>query len=216
MVKLVHKSLKLKADPESFCPKSGSSLIGGDLEPIVSVSQLRNQASAAALLVDVRSGTEFAAGHIPGAVNIPMEQIEARLDDLGVHVPLVLICQAGKRARMTAALLAPCQREITVLEGGTKAWIDAGFPVVASVKTRWSLERQVRLGAGVLVLLGAVMALTVNPFWVLLCGFVGLGLTFAGLTDICAMGIILGKVPWNKQSRCSLTHPAAASSGNGQ
>lgn len=91
------------------------------MEPSVSVSQLRNQALASALLVDVRSGSEFASGHIPGAVNIPMDQIEARLDDLGVNVPLVLICQAGKRARMTAALLGPCQREITVLEGGTIA-----------------------------------------------------------------------------------------------
>ena len=75
------------------------------------------------------------------------------------------------------------------------------------MKTRWSLERQVRLGAGLLVLAGAILALTVNPVWVLLCGFVGLGLTFAGLTDICAMGIILERMPWNKaesmQDRCS-------------
>lgn len=173
------------------------------MDPTISVLQLRTQPPASALLVDVRSGTEFASGHIPGAVNIPMDQIEARLDDLGVNVPLVLICQAGKRARMTAGLLAPCQRRITVLDGGTKAWIDAGFPVVASVKTRWSLERQVRLGAGLLVLVGAVLALIMNPLWVFLCGLVGLGLSFAGLTDICAMGILLGKMPWNKQSQCS-------------
>lgn len=183
------------------------------MEPTVSVSQLRNQAHASALLVDVRSGTEFASGHVPGAVNIPMDQIEARLDDLGINGPLILICQAGKRARMTAGLLAPCQREIMVLEGGTKAWIDAGFPVVASVKTRWSLERQVRLGAGLLVIMGAILALTVDQFWVLLCGFVGLGLSFAGLTDICAMGIVLGKMPWNRQSQCSRTHPSTTQSG---
>ncbi len=160
--------------------------------------------------MDVRSGTEFASGHIPGAVNIPMEQIEARLDDLGINLPLVLICQAGKRARMTAGLLEPCQRQIAVLEGGTKAWIDAGLPIVASVKTRWSLERQVRLGAGMLVLAGAILALTVNPLWVLLCGFVGLGLSFAGLTDICGMGIVLGKMPWNKLSQRRAGHPKIA------
>ena len=103
---------------------------------------------------------------------------------------------------MTAGLLEPCHRQIAVLEGGTKAWIDAGLSVVSSVKTRWSLERQVRLGAGVLVLIGVVLALTVNPLWVLLCGFVGLGLTFAGLTDICAMGMLLEKMPWNGRSHC--------------
>jgi rhodanese-related sulfurtransferase len=157
--------------------------------------------------VDVRSGSEFASGHIPGAVNIPMDQIEARLDDLNLNDPIVLICQTGKRARMTAGLLGPCHRQIAVLEGGTKAWIDAGLPVVSSVKTRWSLERQVRLGAGVLVLTGVTLALTVNPLWVYLCGFVGLGLTFAGLTDICAMGIILEKVPWNGRSHCPIIAP---------
>src|ERR1700687_1154976 len=136
-----------------------------------------------------------------------MDQIEARLGDLDLNLPIVLICQTGKRARMTAGLLEPCGRQIAVLEGGTKAWIDAGLPVVASVKTRWSLERQVRLGAGLLVLVGAVLALTVNPLWVFLCGFVGLGLTFAGLTDICAMGIILEKMPWNRRSHCPISAP---------
>ncbi len=175
----------------------------------VTVSELRNHPSPAALLVDVRSGAEFASGHIPGAVNIPMDQIEARLGDLGLNLPIVLVCQSGKRARMTASLLEPCQRQITVLEGGTKAWIEADLPVVASVKTRWSLERQVRLGAGLLVLTGAILALTVNPRWLFLCGFVGLGLTFAGLTDICAMGIILEKMPWNKLSQCKIAGPNA-------
>jgi rhodanese-related sulfurtransferase len=165
-----------------------------------------------ALLVDVRSGSEFASGHIPGAINIPMEEIEARLDDLDVNLPIILICQSGKRARMSASLLEPCQRQITVLEGGTKAWIQAGLPVVASVRTRWSLERQVRLGAGLLVLAGVILALTANPRWVFLCGFVGLGLTFAGLTDICAMGIILGKMPWNRRRQCAIGGPPAEQS----
>ena len=64
------------------------------------------------------------------------------------------------------------------------------------------LERQVRLGAGLLVLTGALLALIVNPLWIFLCGFIGLGLTFAGLTDVCEMWIILEKMPWNRQSRC--------------
>jgi rhodanese-related sulfurtransferase len=182
------------------------------LDSAVSVSQLRNRPSGVALLVDVRSGSEFASGHIPGAINIPMEEIEARHDDLDVNLPIILICQSGKRARMSASLLEPCQRQITVLEGGTKAWVQAGLPVVASVRTRWSLERQVRLGAGLLVLAGVILALIANPRWVFLCGFVGLGLTFAGLTDICAMGIILGKMPWNRRRQCAIGGPPAEQS----
>jgi rhodanese-related sulfurtransferase len=178
----------------------------------ITVSQLLSREPSPAQLVDVRSGTEFASGHIPGAVNIPMDQIEARLDDLNLGLPLVLICQSGKRACMTAELLKPCHGHISVLEGGTKAWIDAGLPVVRSVRTRWSLERQVRLGAGLLTLTGVILALTFNANWIFLCAFVGLGLTFAGLTNLCAMGTILEKMPWNQASHCPIASPGAAQS----
>ena len=136
----------------------------------ISVVELQHQLPGQAQLVDVRSASEFAAGHIPGAMNIPMDQIETRLDDLHPHTPLVLICQAGRRARMTAGLLEPCQRQMSILEGGTSAWIQAGLPVVTNVKTRWSLERQVRLGAGLLVLAGVVLSFTVNGNWLFLFG----------------------------------------------
>jgi rhodanese-related sulfurtransferase len=178
------------------------------LSPSIHVTEL-HQLRVPAQLIDVRSGSEFASGHIPGAVNIPMDQIEARLDDLRPGVPIVLVCQTGKRARITADLLKPCQRQISVLEGGTSAWIQAGLPVVTSVKTRWSLERQVRLGAGLLVLAGAALAFTVDANWLFLSAFVGLGLTFAGLTDICPMAEILAKMPWNGRSQCKVPNVKA-------
>lgn len=147
----------------------------------VTVTVLRTQ-GANAQLIDVRSPSEFASGRISGAVNIPMDQIESRLADLG-RGPIVLICQMGKRARITASLLEPCQRQIAVL-GGTNAWIEAGLPIVTNAKTRWSLERQVRLGAGLLVLTGTILALTVNSYWLFLCGFIGLGLWGTHLSEI--------------------------------
>jgi rhodanese-related sulfurtransferase len=184
--------------------------------PSLTVVDLRSQPPAHAQLVDVRSPSEFASGHIPGAVNIPMDQIESRLADLSAG-PIVLICQMGKRARMTANLLEPCQRQIAILEGGTAAWIQASLPVVTTVKTRWSLERQVRLGAGLLVLVGAMLALTVSARWLFLSAFIGLGLVFAGLTDICPMAEILGKLPWNARSHCQLpARRAKLSSRNAQ
>jgi rhodanese-related sulfurtransferase len=76
-------------------------------------------------VIDVRSGSEFSSGHLPGAVNIPMDQIAARLHDLRPGVPTI-VCQTGKRARMTAGPLEPCQRPISVLQGGTSAWIQEG------------------------------------------------------------------------------------------
>ena len=148
--------------------------------------------------IDVRSVTEYAAGHIPGAVNIPMEQVEARLDDLAPKVPIVLICQAGKRARMVAGLIEPCRKDVSVLEGGTAAWKAAGLPLVVSTNSRWSLERQVRLVAGLLILASLLLAETVHPYWLGLTGFVGLGLTFAGATDLCLMASLLVRLPWNR------------------
>jgi len=186
------------------------------LTSFLSVTALRNQMPGDYQLVDVRSPSEFASGHIPGAVNIPMDQIESRLDDLRPRGPIVLICQMGKRAQMTASLLEPCHREILVLEGGTNAWIQAGMSVVKNVKTRWSLERQVRLAAGLLVVSASALAVTLSPLWVGLAAFVGLGLTFAGLTDICPMAELLQKLPWNRSSHCEISRPHAQPSRSEQ
>ncbi len=155
--------------------------------------------------MDVRSPSEFAAGHIPATVNIPMDQIEARLDDLRRDLPLILVCQKGTRAEITARLLAPCEYRIAVLEGGTSAWIRQGLPVVVNAKTRWSLERQVRMGAGLLVLAAVALSLTISLYWLFLAAFVGAGLTFAGLTDLCPMAIFLERMPWNSRTHCSRT-----------
>jgi hypothetical protein len=127
------------------------------------------------------------------------------LEDLQPHLPIVLVCQAGKRARMVAGLLEPCRKDVTVLEGGTAAWIEAGNPVVVNALSRWSLERQVRLAAGILILAAMVLAATLNGYWLGLVVFVGLGLTFAGLTDICLMAALLLRLPWNR-SRTSPAH----------
>jgi len=154
-------------------------------------------------LVDVRSASEFAGGHIPGAVNIPMEQLESRIADLAGG-RLVLVCQAGQRARICGGLLRARGLDSQVLEGGTNAWLAAGMPVVRTTATRWSIERQVRLGAGLLGLSGALLAVWVSPAWVWLAAFIGAGLTFAGATGICAMGNLLGRMPWNRARICEV------------
>jgi rhodanese-related sulfurtransferase len=169
----------------------------------ITVDELRRKGEAAAQLqlVDVRSASEYASGHVPGAANIPLEQIEARLQDLDPVRPLVLICQSGKRACLAAGLLAPHRSVLHVLDGGTEAWAKAGLPTVRSSRVRWALERQVRLGAGVITLAGAVLALALDPRWAYLSGLAGLGLTMAGLTDFCPMAILLGRMPWNRAGK---------------
>jgi rhodanese-related sulfurtransferase len=172
----------------------------------IGVSELVNAraGSGRLQLIDVRSPSEYATGHIPGAVNIPLEQIESRMLDLNRGDSIVLICQSGKRARIVAGLLDQCGKDLRVLEGGTSAWVAAGLTTVVSLRTRWSLERQVRLAAGLLTLIAVTLALTIHFSWIYLAGFVGLGLTFAGLTDICPMAMLLGSLPWNRSGHCAL------------
>ncbi len=149
-------------------------------------------------LIDVRSHTEYAAGHVPCAVNIPMEQVEARLDDLRPGEKVVLVCQSGRRACLTHDLIEGHRDDLVILEDGTNGWVSAGLPVVGSTSSRWSLDRQVRLVAGVLVLTGVILGFAVAPGWFGVAAFVGAGLTFSGITNFCGMASLLALMPWNK------------------
>ena len=153
------------------------------------------------LLVDVRSATEFRSGHVPGAYNIPLEEMESRLDDLDTERRIVLICKSGQRAGLAARCLEANGVDASADSGGTDAWVKAGLELVVSTRTRWSLERQVRLAAGALALMGVVLALSVNPNWLYVAAFVGLGLTVAGITDFCPMARVVSAMPWNGTSR---------------
>lgn len=175
----------------------------------ITVDQLRQrlQAGEDIQMIDVRSAGEFAAGHVPKAIHIPLEQVETRLDDLETHT-IALLCQSGRRAGMACDLLTPHGHDVLIVEGGTSAWSERGFGLVSSVSNRWSLERQVRLIAGLMVVIGVVLSLTASSGWVYLALFVGVGLAFAGATDICGMGLLLAKMPWNKSKparSCSST-----------
>lgn len=148
-------------------------------------------------LIDVRSPGEYAAGHVPRALNIPLEQVETRLEDLGSG-PIAVLCQSGRRAGMACELLRAHHDNLLLVEGGTSAWMESGLPLAASAASRWSLERQVRLIAGLLILTGTLLSLFVSQAWIGLAIFVGAGLTFAGLTNICGMAAILALLPWNR------------------
>jgi rhodanese-related sulfurtransferase len=149
------------------------------------------------IVVDVRSPSEFATGHLAGSLNIPMDQIESRLADIPPEEPVLLVCQSGKRAGICAGLLASRGYNVRVLEGGLR---NASGTLVVSSVTGWSLERQVRFGAGLLVLASLLLAYAVDAYWLGLTAFVGAGLTFAGATDICLMGSVLARMPWNRLS----------------
>ncbi len=167
------------------------------------LQQLLEHGSTLAVL-DVRTPAEFNAEHVPAARNIPLDQLDpARLAEegqLSKVEPVYLLCQAGGRATKAAEKFAQAGfNHAVVIEGGTKAWIEAGLPVDRGTSTAISIERQVRIGAGSLVLLGVLLAFFVHPYFIALSGFVGAGLVFAGVTDWCGMGLLIAKAPWNSR-----------------
>jgi hypothetical protein len=111
------------------------------------------------------------------------------------------------RASLAQKSLSKRRGGVLVLDGGTRAWREAGLSVTNALRTSWSLERQVRLGAGVLILIGIVLTLLVGKAWILMPAFIATGLAFAGATDICMMGRLLARMPWN-QLRNSDIQPA--------
>ena len=176
----------------------------------ISVAQLRAKLEVREplQLLDVRSAPEYATGHVPGAFNIPMEQLESRLADLN-DKPVVVICQSGRRAEIAAQWLT-ANWKVNVLEGGTNAWTAAGFGVVTCTPCRWALERQVRFAAGIILLAATLASLLVHPYWIFLAMFVGAGLTFAGLTNICGMALLLARMPWNRSLKTNSTQRSKA------
>lgn len=162
-----------------------------------------------ALLLDVRTPAEFEEAHIKGAVLHPLSDLDpGKVRDLAAGKnDCVVICRSGNRARQAAGKLQGHGWpgvQVQVLAGGVQAWEGAGLPLVRGQKTM-SLERQVRIAAGALVLTGALLGLLVNPAWIGLSAFVGAGLMFAGITDFCGMGLLLARMPWNTRRGSSST-----------
>ncbi|MGY1704781.1 rhodanese-like domain-containing protein [Geodermatophilus sp. SYSU D00697] len=153
-------------------------------------------------LIDVRTPAEFRAGHIPGAVNVPLDELRGSLDQLRqvleTHHDVVLVCRSGQRAgKAQEALAAAGHDRSAVLHGGIADWEATGGAVDRGRQV-WDLERQVRLAAGSLVL-GGILASTVAPRAKWLSGIVGGGLVLAALSDTCAMGMALARMPWNRR-----------------
>lgn len=162
-------------------------------------------AADAPRIVDVRSAAEFDGGHIPGAVNVPLPLVKEHAAQLknSLDSEVVLVCRTDNRAgQAEKALAATGLAKLHVLTGGMTAWQQADAPVEQG-EERWDLERQVRLVAGSLVAT-SVLASTVVPKAKWVAGFVGTGLLTAAVTNTCAMGSMLSKLPYNKNAEPTL------------
>ena len=156
-------------------------------------------------LLDVRTPAEHAEIHVSGVHLAPLDRLDAAQlsaeNGFAKEQPFYIFCRSGNRAKLAAEKLeksgyVQCQ----VVEGGTTAWAEAGLPVTRGKGKVISLERQVRIAAGAIVLTGVLLAHFVHPAFIWLSGFIGAGLIFAGTTDWCGMGMLIAKLPWNQRS----------------
>ena len=153
-------------------------------------------------LIDVRTPVEYRELHATHARNMSLDRIDPvtvmQARNGSRDEPLYLICRSGSRGRQACEkFLAAGFANVVNVEGGTLAWAECGLPVVRGKKAI-SLERQVRIAAGSLVLLGVLLGWLVHPAFLGLSAFVGAGLVFAGITDTCGMGLLLDRMPWNQ------------------
>lgn len=150
-----------------------------------------------ALLVDVREPGEFEREHIAGAQSLPMSAFD--VSRLPHDRMIVLCCQSGARSsRALAQLEAAGFSDVAHLDGGLSAWKAAQLTTSIDITQPISIMRQVQIVAGSLALLGALLAWLVSPWFIVLSGFVGAGLMFAGISDTCMMAMLLAKLPYNR------------------
>lgn len=163
------------------------------------VMELKLALEAGDSLLDVRDYGEYAGGHIPGAIWAPLGELEVVVGKLERAKRYYIICRSGRRSlEAQKRLLAMGFKDVINVCGGMMAWEAAGQAVERDSKAPWSLERQVRLVAGFIVLIGVILSQMLDSRFVWLSAFVGLGLIHAALTDSCAMGLLLARLPWNR------------------
>ncbi|WP_371573986.1 rhodanese-like domain-containing protein [Streptomyces sp. NBC_01314] len=164
-------------------------------------------------VVDVRTPGEYASGHVPGALNVPLDQLERALPTLkGSDAELLVVCRSGVRSQKACALLAEHGVTAADLTGGTNAWTAGGHELhrpSGGVRATWAMERQVRFTAGALVLVGLGLGL-LHPAWQLLSAGVAGGLVVSALTDTCGMAAILSRLPHNRPRATDLDATLAA------
>lgn len=164
------------------------------------LNNLLKEKKSKILCVDLRTEDEHNFSHIPGAINIPLDQLQNHLSELKGYDKVILQCTSGARSEFACNVLPTNIKCNTLsLEGGITKWESEGFDVKYKGKSRISLMRQVFLVAGILILSGLFLNnATNNNLYLIFPLIVGLGLSFAGITGQCLMSKILIKMPWNR------------------
>ncbi|MGW0821615.1 rhodanese-like domain-containing protein [Streptomyces sp. NPDC002845] len=167
-------------------------------------------------VIDVRTPAEYASGHLPGALNVPLDDLRRALPaikEAAAHGELLVVCASGARSENACKLLAEQGITATTLVGGTGAWAADGHDLhrpEGHTRMVWGMERQVRFTAGSIVLLGLALGALVHPAFQLLSAGIAAGLVYSALSNTCGMAHLLGKLPFNRPRGADLDATLAA------
>ncbi|MEP3051872.1 MAG: rhodanese family protein [Erythrobacter sp.] len=163
----------------------------------ISAKRAKEAIEGGAVLVDIRSPQEHSREKIGGALNVPLEQIDALP---ATSQPTIYHCRSGMRTTANAdqLLAASSGTRAFLLEGGIDGWRSAGFGTELDRSQPIDIMRQVQIAAGSLVIIGTLLAILLNPLFLAIPLFVGCGLVFAGSTGWCGIAKLLGFLPWNR------------------
>ncbi|MGW1591602.1 rhodanese-like domain-containing protein [Streptomyces sp. NPDC002386] len=171
-------------------------------------------------VIDVRTPGEYAGGHIPGALNIPLDQLGRAVPDIRAAAErgeVLVVCASGARSENACRTLAESGVHTATLAGGTGAWAAQGNDLArpeGGTRAAWGMERQVRLTAGSVVLLGLALGEFVHPAFRLLSAGIAGGLVFSAVTNTCGMAAMLAKLPHNRPRQADLEATLTRLRGN--
>ncbi len=151
-------------------------------------------------LIDVRQPLEFAGSRLAGAKLIPLGELGKRVSEIDRSNPIYMICRSGNRSSRAVRKLESLGFDnVTNVSGGMLAWKKQSLPYEADESPPWEMDRQVRLVAGLLILLGFILAAIFSQYFLVISVFVACGLVFSALTNTCTMALILARMPWNQR-----------------
>jgi len=194
----------------------------------IQADKVTSLANDGAKILDVRTDMEHREAHLDCAhIHVPLDVLDAHKfmtdNNLSADSDVYILCRSGKRATAAAEMFQSAgYNNVHVIEGGIIACQNCGTsvrgttipepttsatttapasccaPRAPAPYTTISLERQVRIAAGLFVAIGSLLALTSSAVFAVIPLAVGCGLVFAGVTDRCGLALILTKAPWNK------------------
>jgi sulfur dioxygenase len=204
MPKRIHEAVPANLEGGGAQPEAAAQLARLSSGAVQNVSAMQLAAIAAEEsihLLDVRTQGEFETVRVARSFNVPLDRLDpgALMQTISADSTLYCVCQTGTRSQLAVARLRASgfQRVIHV-DGGTNAWTAAGLPVQRGGRNVIALDRQMRMTAGGMVVLGVLAGALFHPAGYVVAALIGAGLVYAGASNTCGMTSVLARMPWNQ------------------